>query len=412
MTTEPRRACIPPGYYSAYFLDPDGNNLEVVHHGPAQRSAPSVVVTVRMIGVRRAAAQQGLATDEGPLGSVHHRERRALCGVGSINDAARALAAEAQILRGRIEADEVKSGSGALVRGPAGGPAMRLTPHVSANEVLRDLIERLQIVFADQVVSVCLYGSAVAGDFDPDRSDLDLVVACSFEVEARLHDLERLHGDLAVTHPSWDDRVDVIYVPVAALRSFRSQPSRTAFISPGEPLHLTDTSQHIINWYLLQEQGQTLLGLPPTVWMPTITSGEFLAEVRAHLHAWPSWIALSVQPGFHAYAVLTICRACTSADPLDRPPSDRPRFGPRREYPQWSGLIEHSLAWRSQPGASNPAPRAVEFVDFAVREVAGSDSGHGTGNHRCPSSSRALRLSKRPGAAAAAGCSSSRGVII
>ncbi len=34
-----------PGYYSAYFLDPDGNNLEVVHHGPADRSAPSVIVT-------------------------------------------------------------------------------------------------------------------------------------------------------------------------------------------------------------------------------------------------------------------------------------------------------------------------------------------------------------------------------
>jgi catechol 2,3-dioxygenase-like lactoylglutathione lyase family enzyme len=36
-----------PGYYSAYFLDPDGNNLEVVHHGPAERSAPSVVVTAK-----------------------------------------------------------------------------------------------------------------------------------------------------------------------------------------------------------------------------------------------------------------------------------------------------------------------------------------------------------------------------
>ncbi len=256
---------------------------------------------------------------------------------------------------------------------------MRLTPHVSANEVLRDLIERLQIVFADQVVSVCLYGSAVAGDFDPDRSDLDLVVACSFEVEARLHDLERLHGDLAVTHPSWDDRVDVIYVPVAALRSFRSQPSRTAFISPGEPLHLTDTSQHIINWYLLQEQGQTLLGLPPTVWMPTITSGEFLAEVRAHLHAWPSWIALSDQPGFHAYAVLTICRALHVCRSSRQTSKRQAALWAQREYPQWSGLIEHSLAWRSQPGASDPAPRAVEFVDFAVREVAGSDSGHRNG---------------------------------
>jgi len=32
-----------PGYYAAYALDPDGNNLEAVYHGPAERSAPSVV---------------------------------------------------------------------------------------------------------------------------------------------------------------------------------------------------------------------------------------------------------------------------------------------------------------------------------------------------------------------------------
>ena len=33
-----------PGYYAAYVLDPDGNNVEVVFHGPARRSAPSVVI--------------------------------------------------------------------------------------------------------------------------------------------------------------------------------------------------------------------------------------------------------------------------------------------------------------------------------------------------------------------------------
>jgi catechol 2,3-dioxygenase-like lactoylglutathione lyase family enzyme len=32
-----------PGYYSAYVFDPDGNNVEAVHHGPVERSAPSVV---------------------------------------------------------------------------------------------------------------------------------------------------------------------------------------------------------------------------------------------------------------------------------------------------------------------------------------------------------------------------------
>ncbi|MGH6648897.1 VOC family protein [Aquabacterium sp.] len=34
-----------PGYYAAFALDPDGNNIEAVFHGQAQRSAPSVKVT-------------------------------------------------------------------------------------------------------------------------------------------------------------------------------------------------------------------------------------------------------------------------------------------------------------------------------------------------------------------------------
>jgi len=34
-----------PGYYAAFLLDPDGNNIEVVFHGSAQRSAPSVKIT-------------------------------------------------------------------------------------------------------------------------------------------------------------------------------------------------------------------------------------------------------------------------------------------------------------------------------------------------------------------------------
>lgn len=34
-----------PGYYAAFVLDPEGNNIEAVFHGPARRSAPSVVMT-------------------------------------------------------------------------------------------------------------------------------------------------------------------------------------------------------------------------------------------------------------------------------------------------------------------------------------------------------------------------------
>jgi catechol 2,3-dioxygenase-like lactoylglutathione lyase family enzyme len=34
-----------PGYYAAFVMDPDGNNIEAVYHGEAKRSAPSVHIT-------------------------------------------------------------------------------------------------------------------------------------------------------------------------------------------------------------------------------------------------------------------------------------------------------------------------------------------------------------------------------
>lgn len=33
-----------PGYFAAFLLDPDGNNIEAVHHGPAERSVASVEI--------------------------------------------------------------------------------------------------------------------------------------------------------------------------------------------------------------------------------------------------------------------------------------------------------------------------------------------------------------------------------
>ena len=42
---EPGERQYHPGYYAAFVLDPDGNNIEAVFHGEARRSAASVKVT-------------------------------------------------------------------------------------------------------------------------------------------------------------------------------------------------------------------------------------------------------------------------------------------------------------------------------------------------------------------------------
>jgi catechol 2,3-dioxygenase-like lactoylglutathione lyase family enzyme len=40
------RANYHPGYYAAFLLDPDGNNVEAVFHGPAKRSADAVEIEI------------------------------------------------------------------------------------------------------------------------------------------------------------------------------------------------------------------------------------------------------------------------------------------------------------------------------------------------------------------------------
>ena len=42
---EPGERPYHPGYYAAFVLDPDGNNIEAVYHGPHERSAASVKIT-------------------------------------------------------------------------------------------------------------------------------------------------------------------------------------------------------------------------------------------------------------------------------------------------------------------------------------------------------------------------------
>jgi catechol 2,3-dioxygenase-like lactoylglutathione lyase family enzyme len=41
-----------PGYYAAFALDPDGNNVEAVYHGPFEASAESVVLRPKNTGTR------------------------------------------------------------------------------------------------------------------------------------------------------------------------------------------------------------------------------------------------------------------------------------------------------------------------------------------------------------------------
>src|SRR5712692_9867949 len=112
--------------------------------------------------------------------------------------------------------------------------AMQETPYADINRLLENLLSQMRHILQEKLVGLYLYGSLTTGDFDPESSDIDLLAATSSDVsETEFEALRAMHRDFARDHPEWEDRVEVAYLSVTALRTFRSERSPIAVISPG-----------------------------------------------------------------------------------------------------------------------------------------------------------------------------------
>jgi predicted nucleotidyltransferase len=188
------------------------------------------------------------------------------------------------------------------------------TIYPDVNDVIALLLVQIQQILGARLVGCYLYGSLVTGDFDPADSDIDLVAVLASEPdEDDCAALLAMHRDFAEQHERWDDRIEVAYLSWHALRTYRTQTSAIAVISPGEPFHMKDAgSGWLLNWYVVRERGVALAGpLPQTLNAP-ISHGEFLVAVYRQAHEWRGWVRRSALRKPQSYAILTICRALFS----------------------------------------------------------------------------------------------------
>ncbi len=85
----------------------------------------------------------------------------------------------------------------------------------------------------DTLVGLYVYGSLVTGDFDKDRSDIDLLAVVDSDVEGDTFGrLDRMHARFVQDYPAWEDRIEVAYVPDSALLNFRTQTDQIAVDQP------------------------------------------------------------------------------------------------------------------------------------------------------------------------------------
>jgi predicted nucleotidyltransferase len=240
----------------------------------------------------------------------------------------------------------------------------------TAHALLQRLATDISAALGGDLLGLYVHGSYACGDFDPDRSDLDLLAVLATDpTTGTLAVLRRMHRQIATENAAWADRIEVQYVSSAALSDFRTDPRPMLRISPGEPLHMgSATGHYLLTWYAARTRGLALRGPAPDAVIPAIGADEFRAAVVEHAIQWPEWVLDHHTVGAQAYAVLTLCRALVSVSQgRDFSKRQAARYG-SENLPRWADLIRWAEAWWYHGGSDSAPGRLPEVIRF-VREI-------------------------------------------
>jgi hypothetical protein len=227
------------------------------------------------------------------------------------------------------------------------------TPYPDVNAVVRELQAGLQDILGEDLVGLYLYGSLAGGDFDPRTSDIDFVAVAA----GRLSDeviaaLRAMHERLAAGPSKWGTELEGYYIPLCDLRRYNPAQAPCPHIERGEKLVVEpQASDGVILRHIVREQGIVLAGPDPHPLIDPVSPDELGAAVRELFRGW--WVPMVqdpvklYHPGYHAYAVLTMCRmryTLKYGTIVSKPAAAR--WALATWDARWAPLIERALAWQ------------------------------------------------------------------
>ncbi|MGA8247993.1 MAG: aminoglycoside adenylyltransferase domain-containing protein, partial [Nocardioides sp.] len=214
------------------------------------------------------------------------------------------------------------------------------------------------------LVGLYLYGSLVVGDFDVQRSDIDLLaVTRSLLTPETESAIAEMHHSLVQRFPEWRDRLEVGYFPTPVMRDFEEPLEDVHRISPGEPFHRTPALPHwLTDLYSVQEHGSVLYGPPVADVLPTISPSRFRAAIQRVVAEWREWV-LGVQEQQHqAYVRLTMFRSLYGFRYARQTSKVAAAHWFAAEFPEWSRDADQAVEWRQRGSAIIDLPSAQRTV--------------------------------------------------
>ncbi len=251
---------------------------------------------------------------------------------------------------------------------------MTKMPYPDVNDLIDTLLTRIKAALGDKLIGVYLYGSLVTGDFDLISSDVDLLVAIADDLtDSEFAALDEVHGAVVTNRPQWKNRIEIAYVTVHALRTFKTERLPLAIISPGEPFHFKEAGiDWLMNWYMVREKGLTLYGTEATSLIAPITQAEFLQAVYDQVCEWRDYLKHIDHRSAQSYVILTMCRARYALTNGEQTSKIKAAAWAQQQMPEWAGLIADALVWRQVAATATDVDHAAtlpitrQFVHFVI----------------------------------------------
>src|ERR1700722_13603280 len=139
---------------------------------------------------------------------------------------------------------------------------MSLTSYQDINAILLLLSEGIEKILNKSLIGFYLFGSLTYGDFNPENSDIDLVVIIKAPMSP--HELERikhLHKQVNEYDEKWRDRLECSYTPADMLKNILPPMEPRPYYGGG--IFYDEApygNEWIINNYLLYHHGIPLSG--------------------------------------------------------------------------------------------------------------------------------------------------------
>ena len=228
-------------------------------------------------------------------------------------------------------------------------------------------------ILKDDLVGIYLFGSLTYDDYNPLRSDLDLMVVIKERPdEDTIGLISNKYMDLAIKFPDFNGRVECSFTPIYMLNQL--EPPAEGRVYFGEQFYANANygNEWIINNYLIREYGLTIMGLDFKTLTPEINMSQVQHACLEDLQK--EWLPKAnddsylSNPHYKSYLILNLCRIIYTLK--------RSKAGSKTEagnwviatYPEFQDLVEEALAWTY--GASMDRRDEIKsFIELIAREA-------------------------------------------